>query len=246
MGISLGLVGLGDFGSQFAPLFMSHPLVDRIALCDREPERVKKFADKASFQAKFRPSDALDSLDAICEADLDALVIITQPWLHAAQCIQAMEAGKHVYSAVPIVSLPDSDEILDWCDRLVRCCERTGMHYMLGETTYYRPEAMYCRRRAAEGAFGDYVHAEGEYYHDVDNPWSNLREVTGAPRGQRRGPRVGGAVQAVCRARRHRRADDLPYALSGRAGERDGRARGARRSAGASGTARATTTSATA
>ena len=41
MGISLGLVGLGSFGSAFADLFMSHPLVDRIALCDREPERIK-------------------------------------------------------------------------------------------------------------------------------------------------------------------------------------------------------------
>jgi len=157
---------------------MSHPLVDRIALCDREPERVRKFAERDSFQAKFDPSDAYYSLEEICEADLDALVIITQPWLHAAQCIQAMEAGKHVYSAVPIVSLPDADEILDWCDRLVRCCEKTGMRYMLGETTFYRPQTMYCRRRAAEGAFGDFVLAEGQYLHDVDSPGCNLRDVS--------------------------------------------------------------------
>ena len=178
MGISLGLVGLGDFGSQFAPLFMSHPLVDRIGLCDREPERVKKFAEMESFQGKFRPSDAYGSLDEICRSDLDAIVIITQPWLHAAQAIQAMEAGKHVYSAVPVVMLPDSDEILDWCDRLVRACQSTGMHYMLGETTYYRPQTMYCRRRAGQGDFGLFVHADAQYLHDVDNPYSNLREVS--------------------------------------------------------------------
>jgi len=45
MGVSLGLVGLGAFGSEFAGLFKSHPLVDRIALCDREPERIGKFAE---------------------------------------------------------------------------------------------------------------------------------------------------------------------------------------------------------
>jgi predicted dehydrogenase len=178
MGISIGLVGLGDFGSQFAPLFMSHPLVDRIGLCDREPERVKKLAEMESFRAKFRPSDAYCSLDEACDSDLDALVIITQPWLHAEQCIRAMQAGKHVYSAVPVVSLPDADEILEWCDRLVRACESTGMSYMLGETTYYRPQTMYCRRRAAEGAFGEFVHADAQYFHDVDNPYSNLREVS--------------------------------------------------------------------
>ncbi|MBN1461746.1 MAG: Gfo/Idh/MocA family oxidoreductase [Armatimonadetes bacterium] len=177
MGISLGLVGLGAFGSEFADLFQSHPAVDRVALCDREPERVARFAEKSSFQDKFDPSDAYNSFEDICRADLDALVIITQPWLHAEQAVQAMEAGKHVYSAVPVVQLPDGDEILAWCDRIVETCRRTGLHYMLGETTYYRPQAMYCRRRAREGAFGDFVYAEGEYFHDVDDPGCNLREV---------------------------------------------------------------------
>ncbi len=176
MGISLGLVGLGSFGSQFADLFMSHPQVDRIALCDREPERMMVFAQKPSWESKFNTNDMYPSLDAICESDVDALVIITQPWLHAPQAIQAMEAGKHVYSAVPVISIPDADEILEWCEKLVDTAQRTGMHYMLGETTYYRPEAMYCRRRAQAGDFGSFVYAEGEYFHDVDAN-CNLREV---------------------------------------------------------------------
>jgi predicted dehydrogenase len=176
MGISLGLVGLGAFGSAFAGLFKSHPLVSRIALCDREAERVKRFAEDPTFQDKFNPRDAYASLEEVCKADLDALAIITQPWLHAPQCVQAMESGKHVYSAVPVIELPDGDEILDWCDRLVSTCRRTGMRYMLGETTFYRPETMFCRRKAAEGAFGHIVYGEGEYLHDVDSP-SNLRRV---------------------------------------------------------------------
>jgi len=177
MGISIGLVGLGAFGSSFADLFMSHPLVDRIALCDREPDRVARFAVRQDWQSKFHPRDTYTSLDEICDSDLDALVIITQPWLHAPQCIQAMEAGKHVYSAVPVISLPDGDEILDWCDRLVETCRRTGQTYMLGETTIYRPQTMLCRKRAAAGEFGDFVYSEGEYFHDVDEPRSNLRVV---------------------------------------------------------------------
>ncbi|MBV7327180.1 Gfo/Idh/MocA family oxidoreductase [Chloroflexi bacterium TSY] len=176
MGISLGLVGLGSFGRAFADLFMSHPLVDRIALCDREPDRVAAFTNKESWQVKFNRQDVYNSLDEICQSDLDALVIITQPWLHAPQCIQAMEADKHVYSAVPIITIPDGDETLEWCDKLVETCRRTGMHYMLGETTYYRPQAMYCRRQAQDGAFGNFVYSEGEYFHDVDGH-TNLREV---------------------------------------------------------------------
>jgi len=176
MGISIGLVGLGSFGSTFANLFMSHPLVDRIALCDREPERMARFANQESWQAKLDSADLYPSLDDICRSDLDALVIITQPWLHAAQCVQAMEAGKHVYSAVPITNIPDGNEILEWCDRLVETVQRTGQHYMLGETTFYRPQTMFCRQKAREGAFGDFVYSEGEYFHDID-AHTSLREV---------------------------------------------------------------------
>lgn len=176
MGISVGLVGLGSFGCSFADLFKSHPLVDRVGLCDREPERMERFAKKEWWVDKFDRRDMYTSFDDICASDLDALVVITQPWLHAPQCVQAMESGKHVYSAVPIMSVPDGDEILDWCDKLVETCEKTGMHYMLGETTYYHSQAMFCRRKAAEGAFGDFVYAEGEYFHDVDSG-CNLREV---------------------------------------------------------------------
>ena len=186
MGISIGLVGLGAFGSAFASLFKSHPLVSRIALCDREPERIKKFAENPFFKDKFNPRDAYASLDEICKSDLDALVIITQPWLHAPQCVQAMNAGKHVYSAVPIISIPDDDEILEWCDVLVNTCRKTGRFYMLGETTFYRPQAMFCRRKAAAGAFGDFVYAEGEYCHDVDST-CNLRQVSASRRASAAG-----------------------------------------------------------
>ena len=187
MGISLGLVGLGQFGCAFADLYKSHPLVDRIALCDAEPERVRQYAEREDWQDKFNPRDGYDSLDAICESDLDALVIITQHWLHAPQCLQALEAGKHVYSAVPIIVLPDSNEILDWCDKLVNAVTRTGQHYMLGETSYYRPPAMYGRRRAAEGAFGTFTYSEGEYKHAFDAPGCDLREVLAARRNGRIG-----------------------------------------------------------
>ncbi len=176
MGISIGLVGLGQFGSSFADLLRSHPLVDRIALCDREPERVDAIAAKPGWDRKFDAKDKYASLDDLLQSDIDAVYIVTQPWLHAAQCVQTMEAGKHVYSAVPIVWLPDGDEILDWCGRIIETSRRTGMRYMLGETTFYRPEAMFCRRKAREGAFGDFVYAEGEYFHDVDAKCS-LREV---------------------------------------------------------------------
>ncbi len=177
MDVSIGMVGLGAFGKEFVEFFAAHPLVDRIALCDLEPERIAQFADNPTVKGKFRPSDGYASLDELLKSDIEAVVIITQHWLHAPQAIAAMEAGKHAYTAVPVISIPDADETIEWCDRLIDACNRTGMNYMLGETTYYRPETMFCRRKAAEGAFGRFVYGEGEYLHDVDLPSCNLRDV---------------------------------------------------------------------
>jgi len=179
MGVHIGMVGLGQFGTHFADLFRKHPRVSRISLCDADPDRVAAYAKRDDWRdsPKFDPQrDGYDSLEAIGESDADALVLITQPWLHAPQAAQVMQAGKHVYSAVPVLSTPDGEEILDWCEQLVELRRTTGMRYMLGETTAYRPATMFCRRQFEAGAFGEINYCEGEYFHDVDgNP--SLREV---------------------------------------------------------------------
>ena len=77
MGISLGLVGLGSFGSSFARLFKNHPLVDRVGLCDREPERVARFAEDPSFSDKFTTSDVYESFKTVefCIKDVFFIMI---------------------------------------------------------------------------------------------------------------------------------------------------------------------------
>ncbi len=166
MGISIGMVGLGAFGHGFVDLFKAHPLVDRIAFCDMEADRVKKWADDPFMGHKFNPKDAYSSLDDICKSDIDALAIITQPWLHADQCLQALSSGKHVLSAVPVLCVPDGDEILEACDQIINKVKSTGRHYMLAETSYYHPEVMFLRRKRKEGVFGKFISAECEYSHD--------------------------------------------------------------------------------
>ena len=177
MGIKIGLLGLGSFGSAFAPLFAAHPGVDSILLCDAEESKVKRWAENPLIQKKLAKDGCVSSLDDLCKTDCDAIAIITQPWLHAPQAIQAMEAGKHVYSAVPVICIPDDDECLDWCQKIIDCTLRTGKHYMLGETTCYRPQTMFCRRKFLAGEFGLPVYAEAEYAHDVDSATCSLREV---------------------------------------------------------------------
>jgi predicted dehydrogenase len=187
-GVRIGLVGVGSFGREFVRLFRDHPLVERLALCDVNEDRLRSAA------AQFLVRETYHSLDEICRSDLDAVALFTQPWLHAPQAIQALESGKHVYSAVPIISLDSGDEMLEWCARLIDACRRSGRHYMMGETSCYRAPAVYCRRRAREGAFGRFVLAEGEYFHDIDDPACSLREVARRRWGDEWEPAKAGGV----------------------------------------------------
>jgi predicted dehydrogenase len=185
MSISVGIVGVGQFGRHFIRLFRDHPDVHRIALCDLNAERLAQAA------REFGITETYSSLDEICRSNLDALAIITQHWLHAEQAIQAMESGKHVYSAVPPAYAREPEQTLELCDRLVETVRRTGQIYMLGETTFFRPETIFCRQKAREGAFGHFVYAEGEYFHDIShglfevlrNRWGDQfgRDKTGDP-----------------------------------------------------------------
>ena len=119
-----------------------------------------KLKEKA---AQWNITETYTSLDALCDADIDAIAIMTQNWMHAPQAVQALRAGKHVYSAVPTaINLQQVEE-------LVRAVEDTGLKYMMGETSYFSAMACYCRERHAAGDFGEFVYCEGQYQHDYDH-----------------------------------------------------------------------------
>lgn len=176
--MKLGLLGLGSFGGHaFAELFTYHPSVDGVILCDAEPSKLKFWMERLERSGKLDKAHCTTSFDDLLRTDADAIIIITQPSLHAAQAVKAMQAGKHVYSAVPVVCLPDFDETLDWCQQIKDAEKATGCRYMLGETTIYRPQTRFCMKKAAEGAFGQYVYSTGHYTHDVDWDCCSLRGV---------------------------------------------------------------------
>lgn len=157
MGIKLGVCGLGTFGSAFLPLFQAHPDVEEVCVADLDPQRLNEVTYKHHIRRTF------ESLDDLCRSDVDAVALFTQRWLHGPQAVQALTAGKHVYSAVPAAVT------LEELGQLIETVSKTGLVYMLGETSYYRPQTIYCRNRYAEGAFGKFVYGEGQYYHNMEH-----------------------------------------------------------------------------
>jgi len=138
-----------------------------VVLADLLPDRLAEAAKKIGVERTF------PSLDELCKTDVDAIAIFTQRWLHGPQAIQALKAGKHVYSAVPAaITLDDLGELVD-------TVKSTGLTYMLGETSYYRPQTIYCRERFARGDFGRFVYGEGQYHHDMSHGFYEAYQRSG-------------------------------------------------------------------
>ena len=173
MSIKIGMVGTGQMAQCFIPLFKAHPLVREVVLCDLDAAKLRASAEK------FGIARTCPSLDDILGTDVDAVAIITQHWMHGPQAMQALRAGKHVYSAVPCgVSL---EEIT----ALVRTVEATGRIYMMGETSYYYPHVVWCRAQHRRGGFGDITFAEASYLHDWDITSIDSRGIIRARTGDR-------------------------------------------------------------
>ncbi|WP_432942946.1 Gfo/Idh/MocA family protein [Kribbella sp. CA-253562] len=156
MSISIGVVGAGQFAPSFLRLWTAHPDVTEVSLTDVLPDRLAEMAERQGVKVTYQ------SFEDMLASDVDAVAIFTQRWLHGEMAIQALEAGKHVYSTVPMAI--EADQIA----RIIELVKQTGLTYMMGETSYYYPSSVYCRDRLAKGDFGRVFYCEGDYVHDMD------------------------------------------------------------------------------
>ena len=162
MKLRIGVVGTG-FAKEFIPLFQAHPGVEKVALAELVPERLTETA------RKFGIADTYPSFEDMLKngKDLNCIAFFSSRHQHGPMVIQALKAGKHVYSAVPIgLTVEEIQEILE-------LLKQTRLMYMMGETCYYYPCAMFCREMYRAGRFGDFVYAEAQYYHDMAHGFYN-------------------------------------------------------------------------
>ncbi|MFX4273389.1 Gfo/Idh/MocA family protein [Propionibacteriaceae bacterium Y1685] len=165
--MKIGIVGCGQFSGVFADLWHIHPEVDQVWVTDVIPERADELVERYGFAGRY------DSFEEMLASDVDAVAIFTQRWTHGPLTVQALEAGKHVYSAVPMAV--SAEEIA----AIVEAVQRTGLIYMMGETSYYNPAVSWGRQEAAKGTFGRLFYAEGDYVHDMDNGFYAAYQYSG-------------------------------------------------------------------
>ncbi len=167
--VKVGFIGLGMRGPGAVERFIHIPGTRIVALCDIEPARVEKaqtILDKASLPRAKAFSGTEESWKELCrQPDID-LVYIATDWRHHAEMAKyAMLQGKHV--AVEVPAAMDLDEI--WT--LINTSEQTRRHCMMLENCVYDFFELNTLNMAQHGLFGEVLHTEGSYIHNLDEFW---------------------------------------------------------------------------
>jgi predicted dehydrogenase len=162
--VRIGFIGLGNRGMAAVERMNKIEGVEIKALCDLRPEKVAE-ATKMTEASGHKPQGFHTSPDAwkkLCEIeDIDLIYIVT-PWaLHTPMAVFSMNHGKHVCVEVPAA------KTIEECWQLVETSEKTKKHCMMTENCCYDFSELLTLNMARQGFFGEIVHGEGAYIHDL-------------------------------------------------------------------------------
>ena len=165
--LRMAMIGTGLRGqSQLGPL-LSRDDVDLVAVCDTQQvmlDRALAIIEKAGRPKPkvYGGNGDVNAWKALLDAkDIDAVMIVT-PWeWHAPMAIAAMEAKIPVgCEVVAGITLDDHWNVL-------RTQLRTGTPYMLMENVCYRRDVMAVLQMVRAGLFGELIHLQAGYQHDL-------------------------------------------------------------------------------
>ena len=211
--VRVGFVGLGMRGPGAVARFTHIPGVEIKALCDKRQERAnacQRYITDAGMPMATIYSGA-EGYKQLCEReDIDLVYIATNWQTHVPIALYAMNHGKHVAIEVP------SAPCLADCWDLINTSERTRKHCMMLENCVYDFFELTCLNMAQQGLFGEILHAEGAYIHNLEPYWDSYADNWRLEFNQRH----GGDVYAThgfgpcCQAMNIHRGDKLEYLTS--------------------------------
>ncbi len=214
--VRIGLVGLGMRGPGAVERLVHIEGVRIVALCDKYSDRVdmaQKILETHKLPAAKNYSGSDDAWKNMCEDQEIDLIYICTPWsLHTPMALYAMECGKHAAVEVPAATT------IDECWQLVETSERTRKHCMQLENCCYDFFELLTLNMARQGFFGDIVHGEGAYIHDLrflnfdKNGYADMWRLKENTRNGNLYPTHG--LGPVCQVMNINRGDRMDYLVS--------------------------------
>lgn len=169
--IKIGLVGFGHRGIDLlSSVIVLFEDVEVAAVCDLYEDR-RKEAEEIVFKNRgVCPLSTPDYHDILSMEDIDAVVFMTSWMNHIGPVIETMKAGKYVACEV------GGAYSIDECWQLVHAYEETGVPCMLLENCCYAREELMVLNMVRQGLFGEIVHCQGGYRHELRDEVASGRE----------------------------------------------------------------------
>lgn len=169
--IKLGVIGFGHRGlGLLESVMLPREEVQVLAVCDRYEDRRNKAAEAVQKSKGNMPLCTADYREILAMDEIDA-VVVSASWAdHVHIAIAAMRAGKYVATEV------GGAYSIDECWQLVRTHEETGIPCMMLENCCYGRDEMMVLNLVKQGLFGEIVHCQGGYRHDLRDEVSYGRE----------------------------------------------------------------------
>ncbi len=163
--VRVGFVGVGGMGTNHYNNLLKIKGCEIVAVSDIVDSRVKR-AQKMSEDAGFKKPDGYSSspydYKKMCERDDIDLIYTATPWKwHVPIVMEAMKSNKHSATEVPAAMT------IDQCWELVETSESTGKHCIMMENCNYDREEMMILNMVKQGVFGELLHGECGYLHDL-------------------------------------------------------------------------------
>lgn len=172
--VRVAFVGLGMRGPGAVYRMSQIEGVEVVALCDVREERTKhtneilKRAGKPEAQEFYGDTAVWRQVSALENVDL---IYIATDWKsHATIASQGMKDGKHV--AIEVPAAMTMEEIWD----LIDTSEKTRKHCFQLENCVYDFFELTTLNMAQQGLFGEIIHAEGAYIHQLNDFWGEYWE----------------------------------------------------------------------
>ena len=153
--VRVGIVGL-EFGAEFIPIYQQHANAEMYAICQRTESKLNEIGDNHGVAVRYTDYDAM-----LADPNIDVIHINTPLQLHADQVVAALEAGKHVGCTIPMATSVED------CRRIVEAQQRTGLTYMMMETTLYTREFLFVQDLYRSGRLGKLQFLRASHHQDM-------------------------------------------------------------------------------
>lgn len=164
--VKIGLIGTGLRGQEHLDLLLRRDDVDLVAICDVDDRMLSTAKEIIGKSGKKMPQiftgDNYAWKRLLETKGLDAVITAT-PWeWHKPIVMGALEAGlKYVATEVVLgITLEDHWDV-------VKAAEKNSAHVMMLENVCYRRDVMAILNMVRQGLFGELIHLQAGYQHDL-------------------------------------------------------------------------------